>query len=56
LFELSANLLVSTKDGLALDEEEDKDEPFAALFLFDFCDGLLFFSKVSILYASCNVE
>jgi hypothetical protein len=53
LFELSANLLVSTKDGLAL---LDVPEALAEPFLLDFCDGLLFFSKVSILYASCNVE
>jgi hypothetical protein len=56
--ELIANLLDSTKEGLVFAfvfAEPLLPLALAVLFLC-FCDGLGFFSKVSMLYASCNVE
>jgi hypothetical protein len=70
--ELIANLLDSTKEGLVFAFVFAEPLlllallPLLLLFIalllplpllfFCFCDGLGFFSKVSTLYASCNVE
>jgi hypothetical protein len=63
--ELIANLLDSTKEGLVFAFVFTEPLLLLALLLpllplpllfFCFCDGLGFFSKVSTLYASCNVE
>jgi len=67
--ELIANLLDSIKEGLVFAElvfaelvfaelvfAELVFVAFAALLPFCFCDGRGFLSKVSTLYASCNVE
>jgi hypothetical protein len=55
--ELIANLLDSIKEGLVFAELAFVAfVAFAALLPFCFWDGRGFLSKVSTLYASCNVE